>query len=96
MKETLIVIISGREESAAVMREEKQGLYKFITAILLINLSIQDLYCLSKLLFYFGKILLCFFPDEWHLLYYLSFHNIQDSKRDIFSETIIDSHATFI
>ncbi len=55
MKETLIVIISGREESAAVMREEKQGLYKFITAILLIN-----------------------------LLYYLSFHNIQDSKRDIF------------
>ena len=78
------VIQSGSEESAAVMREEKQGLYKFITAILLINLSIQDLYCLSKLLFYFGKILLCFFPDEWHLLYYLSFHNIQDNKRDIF------------
>ena len=102
MKETLIVIISGREgsvpvvgktirchserseESAAVLREEKQELYRFITAILLINLSIQDLCCLSKLLFYFGKILLRFFPDEWHLLYYLSFHNIQDNKRDIF------------
>mgnify|MGYP007082491250 FL=1 len=84
MRKTVSCHSERSEESAAVMREEKQGLYKFITAILLINLSIQDLYCLSKLLFYFGKILLCFFPDEWHLLYYLSFHNIQDNKRDIF------------
>ena len=83
MRKTVSCHSERSEESAAVMREEKQGLYKFITAILLINLSIQDLYCLSKL-FLFRENPFMLFPDEWHLLYYLSFHNIQDNKRDIF------------
>jgi hypothetical protein len=55
MRKTVSCHSERSEESAAVMREEKQGLYKFITAILLINLSIQDLYCLSKLFFISGK-----------------------------------------
>ena len=114
MKETLIVIISGREgsvpvvgktirchserseESAAVLREEKQELYRFITAILLINLSIQDLCCLSKLLFYFEKILLCFFPMNG--IFYITYRFIIYKIVNVifFSETIIDSHAMFI
>jgi hypothetical protein len=96
MRKTVSCHSERSEESAAVMREEKQGLYKFITAILLINLPTQDLCCLSKPLFYFEKILLCFFPMNgiFYIAYYFIIYKIVNVIS--FGETIIASYAMFI
>ena len=85
MRKTVSCHSERSEESAAVMREEKQGLYKFITAILFDKSFHSGFILFIKTSFLFRENpFYAFFPDEWHLLYYLSFHNIQDNKRDIF------------